>query len=170
VGLAIFSIVYISLELSVKFSSSPLSTVVESTIYPVSEIAYPAITICPNNRLNAQRCTEAEQVFLPNASDSTLKVFRLLLAGMNNLEFGALDEFYSEIFDYTSDELNQLNLTELFEYTMLSCEHIFTGTCWWRNKYYNCCDDFFVLQKSEYGICYSFNSAVNEIGLIKEVN
>lgn len=47
---AIAGIIYISLELSLKFQSSPLATVVESTIFPVSEIAYPAVTICTENR------------------------------------------------------------------------------------------------------------------------
>lgn len=167
--LAILSVIYISLQLSEKFSSSPLSTVVESTIFPVSEIAYPSITICPSNRFNAQRSKEAEEVFLPNSSNETLNIFRLLLASMNNIEFGAFDEFYEEIFAYNSTELNALNLTDVYLFSMLTCDDVFTGKCWWRNKYYNCCEDFFNLQQSEYGICFAFNSAVNEIGMMKEV-
>lgn len=125
-------IVYISLQLSNKFSSSPLSTVVESTIYPVSEIAYPSITLCPSNRFHAERCNQAEEKFLPsNASEETLNIFRLLLASMNNLEFGAFDEFYEEIYQYSSPDLTQLNLTEVYEFTMLQCEEIFLGRCWY---------------------------------------
>lgn len=45
VSSAVIGVVYISLQLSQKFSNSPLSTVVESTIFPVAEIAYPAITM-----------------------------------------------------------------------------------------------------------------------------
>lgn len=141
----------------------------ESTIFPVAEIPYPSITICPNNRLHAQRCSEAEKKFLPNASQQDVNIFNYLLLGLNNIEFGAFDEFEEEIFKISSLELDGINLTALFESTMLTCEEIFTGKCWWRNKYYNCCDDFFQLQKSEYGICFSFNSAVNEIGIAKDV-
>lgn len=39
---------------------------------------------------------------------------------------------------------------------------------WWRNKYVNCCSIMYQ-QRSEYGICYSFNSAVNFIGKLRIV-
>lgn len=167
---AIFCIILISLQLSDKFSNSPLSTVVESTIYPVSEIAYPAVTICNQNRFSKQRCQEAERKFIPTADNETIEVFRLLLTSMNQLEFGAFDEFHEEIFNFTSSQLDGLNLTEVFEFVMLTCDEIYTGRCWWRNKYFDCCDDFFYLARSEYGLCFSFNSAVTEIGLEKEVS
>lgn len=141
----------------------------ESTIFPVAEIPYPSITICPNNRLHAQRCRDAEQKFLPNATQKNFIAFNFLLLGLNNIEFGALDEFSEEVFKISSEELDSINITELYEFTMLTCEEIFTGKCWWRNKFYNCCNEFFQLQKSEYGICFSFNSAVNEIGMAKDV-
>ena len=166
---AIFFIIFISLQLSDKFSNSPLSTVVESTIYPVSEIAYPAVTICNQNRFSKERCQEAEEKFIPKADNKTLEMFRLLLSSMNQLEFGAFDEFHEEIFSFTSEKFDSLNLTEIFEFVMLTCDEIFTGRCWWRNKYLNCCEDFFYLARSEYGLCFSFNSAVNDIGLEKEV-
>lgn len=169
--LALLGVIGISLQLSDKFNSSPLSTVVESTIFPVAEIPYPSIAICPNNRLNAERCKEAEKIFLPNnATKKERKVFHFLLNGLNNFEFGAMDEFNVETFEIFSPVLNQINLKKLFEFTMLTCEEIFTGKCWWRNKYFNCCtDDLIHIQKTEYGICYAFNSAVNEIGIEKDV-
>lgn len=168
--LAILSIIYISLELSEKFSHSPLSTVVESTIFPVAEIAYPQITICNKNRFHRGRCEEAERIFIPGADDNTVEIFRLLLLSMNSFEFGALDEFYEEIFNFTSPQLTAMNLTELFEFVMLTCEEVFIGRCWWRNKYFDCCDDFFYRQRSEYAFCYSFNGAVSPLGQQKEAN
>lgn len=158
------------MQLSDKFNSSPLSTVVESTIFPVAEIPYPSITICPNNRLSEERCKEAKEKFLPrNISKNLMHTFYHLILGLNNIEFGGFDEFSDDVFTTSSPILNLINLTEIFEFAMLTCEEIFTGKCWWRNKYYNCCDDFFHVQKSEYGICYSFNSAVNDDGMQKDV-
>lgn len=169
-SVAVFGIVYISLQLSQKFSNSPLSTVVESTIFPVAEIAYPAITICNKNRFHKERCEEAAEKFLPGADNETIHIFKLLVASLNGFEFGALDEFYEGVFEFSSPELDKLNLTEVFEFVMLTCEEIFVGQCWWRNKYWkSCCDDFLVLQRSEYGLCFSFNSAVSPIGKEKEV-
>lgn len=168
---AIFGVVYISLELSQKFSTSPLSTVVESTIFPVAGIAYPAITLCNQNRFSRERCEEAETKFLPNADSETLENFRILVLSLNQLEFGSLDEFYGEVFNYSSPTLDKLNLTEIFDFVMLTCEEIFNGKCWWRNKYMACCneDGLFERVRSEYGLCFSFNSATTEIGKQKDV-
>jgi hypothetical protein len=33
-----------------------------------------------------------------------------------------------------------------------------------------CCDDFFHITRSEYGLCFTFNSAVTASGLEKEVS
>lgn len=41
----------------------------------------------------------------------------------------------------------------------ITCNELFL-TCWWRNKYYSCCE-LFSQQKTEYGICLSFNSFTN---------
>lgn len=82
VGFAIFGIAYVSMLLSRKFSDSPLSTVVESTIYPVAEIPFPAITICNTNRFNQQRVDKAEKKFLANASKEVLVAFRSLVETM----------------------------------------------------------------------------------------
>lgn len=184
---AIFGIIYISLQLSEKFSNSPLSTVVESTIFPVAEIAYPAITICNKNRFHKQRCEEAEKKFLAKSDNETLDVFRHLISSLNLLEFGSVvkrstwidkhvntsfrswDEFDQEIFNFTSPEMDKLNLTEIFEFVMLKCEEIYVGRCWWRNKYMNCCSDIFEIQRTEYGLCYTFNSAVSVVGKKKAV-
>lgn len=47
---------------------------------------------------------------------------------------------------------------------MHNCEDLFTESlCWWRNKYVPCCS-FFHIQRSEYGLCYSFNSLSNDAG------
>lgn len=171
VTVAVAGVIYISCQLSQKFSNSPLATVVESTMFPVSDIPYPSVTLCLNNRFSAARLDEAHKKFLPKADNETSKIFHLLLLSLNRLEFGAMDEFHEEIFNFTSNELNKLNLTEIVEFMLLTCEEIFIGRCWWRNKYYeNCCDDFMYLVKSEYSLCYGFNSAVTETGKAKEDN
>lgn len=51
---------------------------------------------------------------------------------------------------------------------MIRCTDLFLGNCWWRNKYFPCCD-IFDLQKCEYGLCFSFNSATNDAGRFKVV-
>lgn len=135
----------------------------------MSEIAYPAITICSQNRFHKERCEEAEAKFLPQGDNETIKIFRVLISSLIQFEFGALDEFNEEVFKFTSPVLDALNLTAVMEFVMLRCEEIYIGRCWWRNKYFNCCNDFLFTTRSEYGLCFSFNSAVNDIGKEKDV-
>lgn len=46
---------------------------------------------------------------------------------------------------------------------MHRCEDLFKGLCWWRNKFWHCCEIFSV-QRSEFGFCYAFNSVTNTAG------
>ncbi|CRK87198.1 CLUMA_CG001003, isoform A [Clunio marinus] len=158
---------------NLHWSESPLSTVVESTIFPVSEISFPAITICNTNRFHKERFLKAKDIFLPDADRETREEFQLFLTNLNNSQFGAFDEFDEKAFNLTPTmelKLNSLNLTEVFKFVMLSCEEIiFNDKCWWRNKYFNCCDNLIYLQRSGYGLCYSFNNAVSNIGLRRKV-
>lgn len=48
------------------------------------------------------------------------------------------------------------------------CEELLGENCWWRNKYFNCCNIIFE-QRSTRGICYAFNSATNLIGRQRRV-
>lgn len=44
--------------------------------------------------------------------------------------------------------------------------------CWWRNRYMNCCGGdrgLFVMQYTEYGICYTFNTVLNSVGKSRSV-
>lgn len=170
VCLAVSFIISITISLSNKFYESPLSTVVESTIFPVAEIPYPSITICASNRFNAERVEKSIEKFIPNADNDTIRIFRILMLSMNSYEFGAFDDFYDDVFEFSSEILDRVNLTAVFEYSMLTCEELFIGRCWWRNRYYNCCNDFMYVVKSEYSLCYGFNSAVTDLGIEKDAN
>lgn len=166
-----FSIVHMSLDLSQRYNDNALETVVESTIFPVAEIPFPAITLCNQNRFHRERCSEAEKKFLPNANNETIDNFRILVLSLNQLKFRSIEKFSPAVFNYTSPELDKLNLTEVYDFVMLRCEEIFIGKCWWRTKYVNCCneDGLFSQQRTEYGLCFSFNGAVSGIGKEKEV-
>ena len=86
----------------------------------------------------------------------------------NGFEYGSFDEFTEVLKEPEFDKLNHINITDLYEEVMYTCEEMFTGKCWWRNKYLNCCT-IFEKQASEYGICYSFNSAISKEGAAKIV-
>lgn len=59
IGFALVGAIKVSMLVSERYQTSPLSTVVESTYYHVSEIHYPAITLCNNLRVNFDKFDEA---------------------------------------------------------------------------------------------------------------
>lgn len=53
--LAAIGTIYVSLLSQQRFQNSTLATVVESTIFPIYDIPFPAVTICNYNRINYAR-------------------------------------------------------------------------------------------------------------------
>ena len=91
------------------------------------------------------------------------KTFSLFVRAMSIFEYGSFNEFEVFLNQSAFLELNHINMRNIYLFMMYQCEELFTGRCWWRNKYLKCCS-MFVKQRSEYGICYSFNSVVNDVG------
>lgn len=156
--LASVATVYSCLLLSDRFRSSLTSTVFESTNFKVSEIPFAAITLCNNNRLNYNKTNEAIKKFVPNATKFENETFVKFLHVLQNMDFGSFDEF-GVIQDDDVTKMNKLNISEVYEFMMHEC-NIFFVSCSWRNVAFNCCD-WFSKQRSEYGICWSFNSFTN---------
>lgn len=150
--------VYSCILLSDRFRSSLTSTVFESTNFKVSEIPFAAVTLCNNNRLNYNKTSDAIEKFLPNRSKVETETFVTFLNVLQNMDFGSFDEFQVIEGDDVS-QMDKLNISEVYEFMMHDCE-IFFVSCSWRNVAFNCCD-WFSKQRSEYGICWSFNSFTN---------
>lgn len=105
---------------------------------------------------------------LPNGSAKEISVYLAMMKIFNGFEYGSFDEFTEVLKVPEFEELNHINITDLYEEVMYTCEEMFSGRCWWRNKYLNCCA-IFEKQRSEYGICYSFNSGITKEGAVKMV-
>ncbi|XP_037034912.1 pickpocket protein 19-like [Bradysia coprophila] len=165
ISLAFCGTLYVSLLLQVRYSTNKLATVVESTMYPVASIPYPAVTICNNNRVNWDRVPSALDYFLKNGTSETIGKLTEIIIGLNSFEFSSFEHFENVVHKDVSD-LDNINVTELFSRVIHSCEEMFIEPCWWRSKYVQCCGEngLFVWQRSEYGICYAFNSVLNENG------
>lgn len=150
--------IYCCVLLSERFTTSKTSTVFESTNYKVSEIPFAAITVCNNNRQDFNKTKAALNKFLPNRTKIQEETFVKFLHILQNQEFGSFDE-YGVIKDDNLTSMEALNITEVYEFMMHDCEAFFVN-CRWRNKPFNCCE-WFSKQRSEYGICWSFNSYSN---------
>lgn len=65
-----------------------------------------------------------------------------------------------------NNELRNFRTKKNFLQQMMpDCEDVFLKEpqCWWRNAYYPCCE-IFAKHKTEFGICYGFNSLLNNEG------
>ena len=150
--------VYSCMLLSDRFRSSLTSTVFESTNYKVSEIPFASITLCNNNRLNFNKTNDAIEKFFPNRSKHETETFVKFLNVLQNMDYGSFDEF-EVIKENDVTEMDKLNISQVYEFMMHDCDK-FLVSCSWRNVPFNCCD-WFSMQRSEYGICWSFNSFTN---------
>lgn len=156
--LASAGMVYCCISLSNRFRASKLSTVFETTSYKVTEIPFAAVTLCNNNRINYNKTDEALNLFLPNHTEGEAETFVAFVHILQNQEFGSFDE-YEVLKGHDVTRISKLNVSKVYEFMMHDCE-VFFVSCWWRGKPFKCCD-LFSKQRTEYGICYSFNSHSN---------
>lgn len=158
--MASLAMVYCCLLLSSRFRSSVTSTVFESTSYQVAEIPFASITLCNNNRLNYSKTDDAIAKFYPNKSENETKIFVKFLNILQNMDYGSFDEFQEIADSGYKGSMDHLNITELYEFMMHECRSFLVE--WrWRKKPFECCK-LFSKQKTEYGICWSFNSMSSE--------
>lgn len=153
--IATAAMIYSCFLLSYRFQTSKTATVFESTNFKVSEVPFTALTICNNNRQDFNKTNAALEKFLPNRTEIEGETFVKFLHILQNQEFGSFDEFAVLKSDNLTT-MEYLNITEVYEFMMHDCD-VFFVNCWWQNKPFNCCD-WFSKQRSEYGICWSFNS------------
>lgn len=76
------------------------------------------------------------------------------------MDYGSFDEFQVISDAGYAGHMDDLNITQIYEFMMHDCESFFYE-CSWRKKKMNCCK-LFSKQLTEYGICWSFNSLSSE--------
>lgn len=111
--LALVGVVYVTWLIGLQYFSALLSTVIASMNYPVSEIYFPAISVCNYNRLNYEKLDDAVHQYVHNQSTVDIENFRMLLEQFEILDFGSFDEF-SMVLNRNFSSLEYLNLTEIF--------------------------------------------------------
>ncbi|XP_046434381.1 pickpocket protein 19-like [Neodiprion fabricii] len=154
----ICTVVVIS-KLSSRFQTAQTSTVVETTQYPVSELPFPSVTLCPSNRVNWQKALEMEKDIVPVHDLEAVRTYRDLVTRLSTLTFGDFDKLQfleNRSLEVFSGTLLGENLTNFLQTVAPTCAE-FLSDCWWRASYRNCCE-IFEVQRTEYGFCYSFNS------------
>ncbi|KAH8355900.1 hypothetical protein KR200_001468 [Drosophila serrata] len=150
------------LLLSERFVSQKLQTVVHDPQYPVFLVQFPAVGICADNRINWSKLEAAKEEFLPvNSSVELVESFTVLVSRLETLRFGSFMASLAQLDDDNLEAVNFVNLTELAMFLTLRCEEILVPkSCLWRGSAFDCCE-FFVPEKTEFGVCLIFNSELS---------
>ncbi|XP_055914366.1 pickpocket protein 19-like [Eupeodes corollae] len=144
-----------------NYNEQIVLTVIDDSHYPVFNIHFPAVAVCTHERINWNKFDEARDLFLPPDSPNETKViFREFVQRMAMLRFGGFSQF-NNTDDIPLEKIDFVNVTELALFLSFECEELFDGDCLWQqgNKF-NCCE-IFVMEKSEVGFCWVFNSLVS---------
>lgn len=95
-----------------KFDASLLSTVLETTNYHISEVSFPAVTLCNHHRVNFDKFEDALERFLPNTTSDNRDTFLVLLKALEVLDFGSFDEL-EDLLGRDINDLVHLNLKDV---------------------------------------------------------
>ncbi|XP_029165018.1 sodium channel protein Nach-like [Nylanderia fulva] len=150
-------LVYISYK---EFVTSPILTSMDSDSYSTVKIDFPAIAICPINRISRQSATElATDIFHANVTNKSIREIMYLLQQLGNHYSSnfAIDEknnseldqllvdYYKGFYDITD---TMKNLSPQCLTMLLRCK--LHGT-------YRNCSQLFEFRKTQDGFCCTFN-------------
>ncbi|XP_046452018.1 pickpocket protein 28-like [Daphnia pulex] len=147
---------YFCVQMWHKWEESPVLTSVETQLYPLNNIYFPAVTICNVNKVSKRKLLETLKK--PEYADISYQKMQLTLRYMTKLdrainnerELKELNEFYK------SRNISALDLFKILEMTAPSCSDIIMD-CNWLGLTEPCMEYFSFLPTDD-GMCCTFNS------------
>ncbi|XP_031617478.1 sodium channel protein Nach-like [Contarinia nasturtii] len=144
-------LLYISWQLNLE---TPTITVIESTHYPISNVPFPAVTICSMNSISARTAMSlALNMKRPSdvSADRLSKLFQLVL------HFQGVGEARKEDYNLLHNILqtNQMSVVNLTSVLKPKCTDLLKN-CRWKGTESRCEEIFQSINTIE-GICCSFN-------------
>ncbi|KAH8312443.1 hypothetical protein KR044_010770, partial [Drosophila immigrans] len=146
-----FLTVYVCILSSERYFKYWVQTTIERTDVHISEIAFPAVTICPTHlTLSSLNCTNNKK----NQDSSRLnRLYNMVHSiQLNPRQNAEADVDYSDFQDFYNQSLSDIGQALAHDY---KCEELF-NKCMWRRRQVDCCSIF---KNFGAGIsCYIFNS------------
>lgn len=144
-------LLYISWKLNLE---TPTITVIESTHYPISNVPFPAVTICSMNSISARKALSlAKNMTRPNdvTPERLSKLFQLIL------HFQGVGDAAKDDYDLLHNILqtNQISIMNLTSTLKPKCSEMLLN-CRWKGTDLRC-DALFQRVHTIEGICCSFN-------------
>lgn len=133
---------------------TPTITVIESTHYPISNVFFPAVTICNMNSISEKQAEIfSNNMTRPNSvsSERLSKLFQLLLhfQGVGIVNTSEYDLLHNIL------QANNISVGDLTMALKPKCNEMFKG-CRWKGSDTRC-DVLFQAVSTIEGICCSFN-------------
>ncbi|XP_020715906.1 pickpocket protein 19 [Ceratitis capitata] len=162
---------YVYSDLADLYSSQRVHTIVEDSLSPIFTKPFPAIGICPRNRINWPKLMESHERFLsPNASEEAVQTFQNFFSILNDFSFG---QFFGlrwiNDLHLNLSLLDDVEIKDVMQHVSFTCDELFVQPCRWRQIAYNCCD-LFSMERTEYGYCLVFNSLLTKENQEKQRN
>lgn len=145
-------LLHVSWQMNLK---TPTITVIESTHYSISNVYFPAVTICSMNIISAKRAMSlAKNLTRPNnvTPDELSNMFRLIL---HFQMIGLTNQTQYELL-HSILQTNNVSMVNLTTILRPKCDDMIQG-CAWKGETVRC-DAIFQPIKTVEGICCSFNS------------
>ncbi|KAI8123237.1 Pickpocket protein 19 [Lucilia cuprina] len=152
-------------DLAELYYTQRMQTTVADSVHPIFVVPFPSVGICLRNRIDWTRLhNQAAKRFLPpNVDNDTLHTFYRFFESLNDVKFYYFSRF-STLFQPSANVnlslIDGINVLEVMKYLTFPCSQVFSTTCLWRLKPYNCCE-LFTLERTELGFCYVFNSVIS---------
>ena len=152
-----------------KWINFPTITSILQTNYPISNIPFPAVTICSNNKVFRDKLRDTvdnENGPLKGAKQKlglNVEDFEMTLANVLRRYIYYDEEKDIEYDIQTEENINQFymlnnyssKMSEVLQSAMLSCDEMIV-VCQWKGVTKSCAE-LFTISKSDSGFCCSFN-------------
>ncbi|XP_023247311.1 pickpocket protein 19-like [Copidosoma floridanum] len=139
---------FVTLKIKENYQSRQTVVTIKNLEYGFENVPFPSVTICPGNRIDWGKVDALADALIPESNKEERDVFVEILKKISIFDRNHLGELQIPT--------DSINITEVLINLMPKCDQLF-HECTWINEKKNCCD-LFDIEKTELGMCYSFNS------------
>ncbi|TRY80032.1 hypothetical protein TCAL_16032, partial [Tigriopus californicus] len=150
--------IYFIYPIWAKWNEKPTITTLDSTDHPVWEIDFPAVTVCPANKVVRSKFEDVyrKQGWKNDYGISQNNLKRLIEMMVHFKSMNGVDMDKYQDLQQVIELIGMTKLTKLMAEVMPSCDELILR-CWWQGQINNCAS-IFEVRKTNDGFCCTFNA------------
>lgn len=134
--------------------------VVENPHVELTYVEFPAITICPNNKVMKTKVQAIVQRYASDEENHTAFENSMIAMSLARFPFYNMPQDFADLENRSFFRIPNEDIIELMKAVGPDVDDVF-ARCKWRSPYYDC-KSLFRRQLTEEGFCFSFNSKTAE--------